>query len=371
MTDEQRIRVPGDRLDVLHPCQPHRRDVPLGRPCRSTRTALRSPSAAAVAANIHPRGRLRHRVGSHHHVAHERHFRPLPCADVDASCRRDQLPRACSDRRLVQLDARQPALLLPGRDGPQLQPPGPGGLRVGRWMLSTAQVRSSRRAPSRDASTSRTRPPSPGQANALTMSGLKTGEPCSGFECTDLKPDPDPAAGTPRTPTPATTRCGSRGNANLSNPVPPSTTWERSTNPFQVHGTVWTPTTRCRSPHAGEAYFWAVQPCTLTTSARPTPYPSTASTSQATPSTPSGPGSRSWTVRPRRQLPADGRRRRDTVLDDYLETNARRFARRQLFARRHVATQSAREYEVQVENDHLSLTPLDTRIRGPAAIHLV
>ncbi len=197
-----------------------------------------------------------------------------------------------------------------------------------------------------------------GRVNALTMRGLEAEDTCTGFACTDLRQtpilswDPQPDTGYYKV---WVTR-----NANLSNTVPPAQLGKR-TNPFIVDGTAWTPTTTLQESNAGEAYFWAIQPCTYDgrCSANPVPVNSFNKKSNSVATT--GPG-----VVVVNGVPVGGASIPPVEDDvtfswtDYLETNtAAPQAGTSLTTH---STQTAREYEVQVATDHTFATLLDSEL---------
>lgn len=197
-----------------------------------------------------------------------------------------------------------------------------------------------------------------GQLNALSMAGLKDGQTCSAFECTDLKQTPilswDPA------PDAGYYYVWVTRNANLSNPVPTSQLGT-STNPVKVRGTIWTPTTALQESNAGEAYFWAVQPCTADDKCAANPVPLNSFNKRSNPVETTGPGVVAVNGIPTGDVSVP------TVADDvtlswtdYLETNAGASSAGSSLATR--STQTAREYQVQVATDHTFASPLETRI---------
>lgn len=197
-----------------------------------------------------------------------------------------------------------------------------------------------------------------GQVNALTMTGLKASQACTGFACTDLRQtpvlswDPEPDTGYYRL---WVTR-----NANLSNPIPPSQLGTGS-NPFRVENTIWAPTTSLQESNAGEAYYWAVQPCTADDKCAPNPIPLNSFNKKSNAVDTTGPG-----VVVVDGVPADGDKvptvEDDVTLEwaDYFDTNDTASSTGTSLATE--STQTAREYEVQVATDHTFASPLETAI---------
>lgn len=185
-----------------------------------------------------------------------------------------------------------------------------------------------------------------GRVNALSMGALKAGATCTGFECIDLRQTPvlrwDPSPNT------GYYRLWVSRNANLSNLVPP-TQLGKSTNPFPISSTIWTPTTTLQESNAGEAYFWAVQPCTYDgkCAANPVPVNSFNKVSNAVDTV--GPGVVTVNGVPQGVVPTVSD---DVTLtwNDLLDTNNTATQGSSSLATR--STQTGREYEVEVASDH-------------------
>jgi hypothetical protein len=195
-----------------------------------------------------------------------------------------------------------------------------------------------------------------GQENALTMAGADAGETCNGFECTDLRQTPlltwEPKPNT------GYYKIWVSRNASLSNLVPYNQLGT-SANPFAVSGTVWSPTTALQESTAGEAYYWAVQPCTAggKCAANPIPLNSFNKASNRVDSV--GPGVEVVNGIPQGPVPVESD---DVTLSwkDYLETNTQApQGSSQLTTK---SGQAAREYEVQVSTDDTFASLLDNQI---------
>ncbi|CUR60125.1 exported hypothetical protein [metagenome] len=201
--------------------------------------------------------------------------------------------------------------------------------------------------------------PVTGQANALTMTAYKAGQSCAGFECTDLRQtpvlrwNPDPDTGF--------YKIWVARNSTLTNLVPPGQLGMR-TNPFPVSGTLWNPTTTLQESTAGEAYFWAVQPCTADgkCAANPVPLNSFNKASNRVEST--GPGVPVVDGVPQGTVPVQSD---DVTLEwkDYLQTNTEASQGSSQLATK--SGQAAREYEVQVASND---TFADTAILDTARV---
>ena len=184
-----------------------------------------------------------------------------------------------------------------------------------------------------------------GRVNALTMAGLNAAETCTGLECTDLRQTPvlswDPS------PNVGYYRLWVARNANLSNMVPASELGT-GTNPFSVHSTAWTPTTMLAESTAGSAYYWAVQPCYANGKCAPNPVPVNSFNKASNPVDDLSPGVVTVNGQPSGTVPEVSD---DVTLRwrDYLETNDTAAQGSSELATR--ATQSGREYQVQVSTD--------------------
>jgi hypothetical protein len=196
-----------------------------------------------------------------------------------------------------------------------------------------------------------------GQANAMSMAGYADGDVCSGFECTDLRQTPilrwDPDDNT------GYYKVWISRNDSFSNLVPPGQLG-KSTNPFRVPATVWTPTTTLQESNAGEAYFWAVQPCTYDDKCAPNPVPVNSFNKLSNAVDTIGPGVSVVDGVPQGGVTIP------TVSDDVtlswhdlLDTNTNA-AQGSSSLSTH-STQTGREYEVQVAVDHTFSTLLDTQ----------
>lgn len=195
-----------------------------------------------------------------------------------------------------------------------------------------------------------------GKLNALSMAGYKAGQACGGYECTDLRQtpvlrwDPQPGVGY--------YRLWITKNANLSTQVHPAELASR-TNPVLVSGTVWTPTSALKEATAGEAYYWTVQPCTSDGKCASAPAAVNSFNKASNPVDSQGPGVPVIDGAAVGTVPvlAD-----DVTLSwtDYLATNqAAAQGSSQLTSK---SAQAAREYEVQIDDDHTFATPLDTAV---------
>lgn len=198
--------------------------------------------------------------------------------------------------------------------------------------------------------------PVTGQRNALTMAGYEAGQFCAGIECTDLRQTPvlrwAPEADT------GYYRIWIARNSTLTNLVPPDQLGMR-TNPFPVSGTLWNPTTTLQESTAGEAYFWAVQPCTADgkCAANPVPLNSFNKASHRVEST--SPGVPVVNGVPQGTLPVQSD---DVTLQwrDYLQTNTEASQGSSQLATK--SGQAGREYEVQVSSDDTFATLLDSEV---------
>ncbi len=195
-----------------------------------------------------------------------------------------------------------------------------------------------------------------GQVNALTMRGANAGQTCTGFECTDLRQtpvlkwDPEPNTGF--------YKIWVSRNASLSNLVP-ATQLGTNTNPFTTSGTAWSPTKALEDSTAGEAYYWAVQPCSAggKCAANPTPLNSFNKASNRVESV--GPGVEVINGVPQGPVPVKSD---DVTLEwqDYLETNTQASQGSSQLATK--AAQAAREYEVQISSDDTFANLLDSQV---------
>jgi hypothetical protein len=197
-----------------------------------------------------------------------------------------------------------------------------------------------------------------GQANALSMAGYQDGDTCTGLECTDLRQTPvlrwNPAADT------GYYKVWISRNANLSNLVPAGELG-KSSNPFTVNSTVWTPTTAMQESTAGQAYFWAVQPCTYSDKCAPNPVPLNSFNKRSHAVETTSPG----------VVVVDGVPAGDATIPpasddltlmwrDFLATSSTASSGSSSLTT--PSTQTAREYEVQVAVDHTFATLLDSAI---------
>lgn len=196
--------------------------------------------------------------------------------------------------------------------------------------------------------------PVTGQVNAITMAGLEAGESCTGFTCKDLRETPvlrwNPAPDT------GFYKVWVARNANLSNLVPPSQLGMRN-NPFTVSGTVWKPTTALQESTAGEAYYWAIQPCTADDKCAANPTPLNSFNKASNPVETLSPGVKVVNGAPEGSVPVLSD---DVTLrwKDYLQTNTEAAKGSSQLATK--SDQAVREYEVQVATDDTFNSLLDT-----------
>lgn len=183
------------------------------------------------------------------------------------------------------------------------------------------------------------------QVNALSMAGLATGDTCTGLECTDLRQTP--VLSWAASPAVGSYRVWVARNANLSNMVPPAELG-LAANPFPVYSTAWTPTTMLAESTAGSAYFWAVQPCYTDGKCAPNPVPLNSFNKASNPVDGMKPGIVTVDGQPSGTVPEVSD---DVTLEwrDYLTTN--RTAAQGSSELTTKATQSAREYQVQISTD--------------------
>lgn len=193
-----------------------------------------------------------------------------------------------------------------------------------------------------------------GQANALTMSGYKAGQSCSGFTCTDLRETP--VMRWDLAPETGYVKIWVARNANLSNLVSPALLGTR-VNPFPASGSVWEAITALQESTAGEAYYWAVQPCYADNKCAANPVPLNSFNKASNPVDSLSPGVQVVNGTPQGAVPVLSD---DVTLrwTDYLQTNTEAARGSSQLATK--SGQSVREYEVQVAADDTFNDLLDT-----------